>query len=63
MVVDARWWTRNFAVVGLGIEVDDRQVRLEEMDAWNKRLALDSIFIQVIRMTVGRRHQDDSVGH
>ena len=63
MVIDTRWWPGNLAVVGLGIEIDDRKVGFEELDTRDKGLTLDSILIQVIWVAVGGRHQDDSVGH
>jgi hypothetical protein len=34
VVVHARWWTWNFAVVGIGIEVQDCKALFEQVDAW-----------------------------
>lgn len=36
VVINGCWGTRDFTVIRWGVEVDDGQVVLKEVDAWNK---------------------------
>lgn len=63
VVVDAGRGSRKFSIVGGRVEVDDSELFLEEVDAGNEGLTLDAVFIQVVRMPVGRGDEDHTVGH
>ena len=52
MMVNARGRTGNFPVVGCGVEIQDSETSLEEIDAGDEGLALEAVFIQVVRMAI-----------
>lgn len=63
VVVDSSRGPGDFAVIRWGVEVDDAQICLEEVDAWDEGFTLDAVFIQVVWMTVGCGDEDNAVGH
>jgi hypothetical protein len=44
-VVNIGRWSRDLSVIRGGVEVDDMQTVLEELDSRNKRLSLDAVLI------------------
>jgi hypothetical protein len=63
VVVHARWWTWDFAVISLGIKVEHGEPAFEQVDARNEGLALDAVFVQVVWVAVARSDDDGAVGH
>ena len=63
MVIDGSWRPRDFAVICWGIEVDDVQIGLEEVNAWDEGFALNAVFVQVVWMAVGCGDENNAVGH
>jgi hypothetical protein len=45
----------QFAVVGLGVEVDDHELFFQEADAGDEVLPLDAVLVQVVRVPVRGR--------
>lgn len=63
VVVDGCWGTGNLAIVGGGVEVDDVEGGLEEVDAGNEGFALDAVLVEVVGVAVGGGDEEDAVGH
>jgi hypothetical protein len=63
MVVNGRRGTGDFPVICRGVEIDHAQIGFKKIDAWNEGFALNAIFVQVVRVTVGGSDEDDAVGH
>lgn len=62
-MVNGSWGPGDLPVVRWGIEVDNTQVGLEEVDAGNKGLSLDAVFVQIVRVSVGGGDKDYAMGH
>lgn len=63
VVVDCRWGTGDFAVICGGVKVDDCEIGLEEVDAWDERFALNAVFVQFVGVAIGCGDENDAVGH
>ena len=63
VVVDSGWWSRHFAVIGCGVEVEDAETGFEHVDAGDEGGALDAVFVEVVGVSVGCCDEDDAVGH
>lgn len=63
VVVDGCWGTGDLAIVGGGVEVDDVEGGLEEVDAGDEGFALDAVLVEVVGVTVGGGDEEDAVGH
>ena len=61
VVVDLRHWSWDLTVVGLGVEVDDVGSVLDELDARDEGLALDSVDVQVVWLSVRGGKEDYTV--
>lgn len=63
MMINARRWPRYFSVIGCRVKVQDSKTGLEQIYAWDKRLALNTIFVQVTRVSIRGSNEDHSVRH
>ena len=61
MVVNPGRWPWDLSVVDGRVQVQDAETALQKVDAWDERGALDAVFVEIVRMTVRRRDQNDSV--
>lgn len=63
VVIHTRWRTWDFAVVGVGVEVEYGEPALQQVDARDEGLALDTVFVQVVWVAITRCDDDGAVGH
>lgn len=63
VVIHARGRAGQFPVVGLRVEVDDAQFVLQQVDAGDEGLALNSVLVQVVRVAVRGGYQHHAVRH
>lgn len=63
MMVNARRWPWYLSVIGCGVKIQDPKTSFKQVYAGNERLALNAIFVQVIRLPIGGSDEDYSVRH
>lgn len=63
VVINTRRWPRYFSVISGRVKIQDSKTSLEKVYTGYERLALNAVFVQVIRMPIRRSNEDYSVRH
>lgn len=63
MMIDTRRWPWYFPVIGCRVKIQDSKTSFKQIYAGDERLALNAIFVQVIRVPIRGSDEDYSVRH
>lgn len=63
LMVDIAGGSRHLSIIGGGIQVYNREFCLQQLYARDEGLPLDTVFIQIVRMSIARCDHDYAMAH